>query len=138
MSPAKGIVISVAIELEIDTESGVVFSHASGRVTDKDLLEHHRRIEEDPDFDPSMNHLFDFMQVESVDLSPEGIRALASRNPFSADSRRALVADHSNPLLFGMLRMYEAWCNQNTDKMRVQYDHLDEGRRWVMGDEVSE
>lgn len=118
-------------DYEIDLDRGVVFSRASGVLTDQDLLDHHDRLSGDPDFDPSMHHFFDLEEVEEVDVSPRGIRALAQRSPFGPDSRRALVVDPDRPALFGMLRMYEAWCEQHPDDMRVQYDHTGEARRWL-------
>lgn len=120
-------------DYEIETKAGVVHSRAWGSLTDEDLLDHHRRLEDDPDFDPSWNHYFDFEGVEEADLSAEGIRTLAGRSPFSEASRRALVVDPDRPALFGMLRMYEAWCEQHPDDMRVQYNHSGKARRWIWG-----
>lgn len=120
-------------DFDIDAQAGVVHSRAWGRLSDEDLLEHHRRLEEHPDFHASMNHYFDFEGVEAVELSSRGIRVLAGRSPFSAGSSRALVVDPDRPALFGMMRMYEAWCEQHPDEMRVQYNHSGEARAWIWG-----
>lgn len=120
-------------DYEIETEAGVVVSRAWGTLTDEDLLQHHRRLGGDPAFDASMNHYFDFEGVDTVELSARGIRVLAGRSPFGPESRRALVVDPDRPALFGMLRMYEAWCDQHPDEMRVQYDHSGKARRWIWG-----
>jgi hypothetical protein len=64
---------------------------------------HQERLIADARFNPEFDQLIDLRAVTLLDLSPEEVRTIARRNPFSRRTRRALLA--SSPHIFEMLRM---------------------------------
>ena len=81
----------MALSYHIDTSLRLVFSRAEATIRDADLLAHQDRLRSDPAFDPSFDQLFDYSQVEEMDITEATVRLLAARNPFMASVRRAFV-----------------------------------------------
>lgn len=115
----------------IDAEAGVVYSRAWGVLTDDDLLDHQRRVRDDPDFRPGLNQLFDFYDVSEVAVTPAGIRTLAERNPFGDGARRAFTVRPGALAMFGLLRMFELLTSEHPDELRVQFDDVRMARQWL-------
>ncbi len=115
----------------INSEFKVVFTRAWGTLTDSDLLECQRQINEDALFEPDMNQIFDFQDVKQVELTSQGIRHLANRNPFGAGARRAFVVKPGALAMFGMMRMFEILTDEYPDELRVQFDDVKEARSWL-------
>jgi len=67
----------------IDKTLGMIFSSASGVVTDDDLRGHQRAVLADPGFDPRFSQIWDFERVEEVEVSSEALRALAESKSYS-------------------------------------------------------
>lgn len=118
-------------DFRIDTTTGVVFSNAWGELTDADLRDHQTRLKSEAGFTPSLNQLFDFRDVTSVEVTSLGIRTLADRNPFGDQSKRAFVVNDGNLAMFGMLRMFQILTDEYPDELRVQYDHIEAARQWL-------
>ena len=118
-------------EYHIDREANAVYSRAWGTLTDSDLLEHQRLITNDPAFTPDLHQLFDLREVTKVALTSEGIRLLASRDPFGVGSRRAFVVTPGATAVFGMMRMFQILTNEHPDELRVQFDHIGKARSWL-------
>ena len=116
---------------EISSEFKVVFTKAWGTLTDSDILKCQRQLSEDPLFAPDMNQIFDFQDVEKVELTSAGIRNLASRNPFGAGAKRAFVVRPGAMAMFGLMRMFQILTDQHPDKLRVQFDDMKEARSWL-------
>jgi hypothetical protein len=119
----------VPAEYRIDVELGVVFSYASGCLTDAELLEHQRHLRRDPVFRPDLNQLFDFRTVTDVQVTAVGIRTLAARSPFGSGARRAfVVASHA---MYGMMRMFEILTDKRPDELRVLFQDVESARAWL-------
>jgi hypothetical protein len=92
----------------IDAERQRVWSRAWGDVTDADLLDHQRRLAQDPTFHRHFSQLIDFRAARSLQaVTPAGIRIAAKRHLFGQHSRRAIVT--MDPLTFGLARMFQAY-----------------------------
>jgi hypothetical protein len=118
-------------EYLIDRKLCVVFSRAWGVLTDTDLLEHQRRLGQDPQFEPSLNQIFDFLGVTVVEVTPMGIRTLAERTLFGAGARRAFVVHPGAMAMFGLMRMFEILTSEHPDELRVQFDHVKKAQQWI-------
>lgn len=124
-------------EYRIDRELGVVLSRAWGVLTDGDLLDHQRRLLEDPRFDSSLNQLFDFLEVDDVQVTSSGIRVLADRSPFREGSRRAFSIKPGAAAMYGLMRMFQILTSDYPDELRVQFNDLAKARVWLGMPDVS-
>jgi len=113
---------------EIDKQREIVFTRAWGDLTDEDALAHQRRLSADPDFDPGFRQLLDFSEVSTFEITPNGVRLLASRDPWGKGARRAFVAP--GDLEFGMLRMHEFILDDETQETAVLRS-LSEAESWL-------
>ncbi|MFY9673967.1 MAG: hypothetical protein WB817_15235 [Terriglobales bacterium] len=93
----------MACSYVIDKEHRLVISTGVGFVTFDEMKAHQTRLFNDPDFNPEYNQLMDATAIERVALSRGAAEILTSRNIFSPNSRRALVAN--KPAIFGMGRL---------------------------------
>jgi hypothetical protein len=118
-------------EYYIDNELIALFSKAWGTLSDLDLREHQRLITNDPAFTPDLHQLFDFREVTAVALTSEGIRLLASRDPFGVGAKRAFVVAPGAMAVFGMMRMFQILTDEHRDELRVQFDHIGTARSWL-------
>lgn len=78
-----------------------------------------------------MNQLFDFSDVEKVELTSQGIRLLANRNPFGPGSRRAFIVKPGALAMYGMARMFQILTDQHPDELTVQFDHEQSAKAWL-------
>ena len=118
-------------EYHIDKGLNALFSKAWGTLSDSDLLEHQRRITNDPAFTPDLHQLFDLREVKKMALTTAGFQLLASRDPFGAGSRRAFVVAPGAMGLFGMMRIFQIMIDEHPDELRVQFDHIGKARSWL-------
>ena len=118
----------MVIDCVIIKERGIVFSTATGTVTDALAMQHRDRISEDPAFQSSFWQLLDMTTVDYFKMTSTGIRVLAERNPFSEGSRRAIVVD--SELSCGMVRMYQLLTDQHAHD-RTVFKDLKEARAWL-------
>ena len=112
----------------IDKSLGMIFSSASGVLTDDDLRGHQRAVLADPDFDPHFSQIWDFQGVEDVEVSSETLRLLAESKSYSAESKRAVVAPRD--VLYGMARMFQMLHEEAPEAFRV-FRTSDEARAWL-------
>jgi hypothetical protein len=112
----------------IDKSLGMIFSSASGVVTDDDLRGHQRSVLADPDFDPRFNQIWDFQRVDDVEVSNAVLRALAESKSFSAESKRAVVAPRD--VVYGMARMFQMLHEEAPEAFRV-FRSPAEARAWL-------
>ena len=118
----------MSAQYRIDSERRVIFSSATGVLTDEDLHEHQAQLLADPFFDPGFDQLWDFTRVSAVEVSPEALRHLAHSRSYKASARRAVVAP--DDLRFGMGRMFQLLHDEAPEELRV-FRSLDEARRWL-------
>jgi hypothetical protein len=93
------------VSYKIDKRKRLVVCMVTGVCTANDVLGFHREIVKNPDFDPSFSQLVDSTGITRSEISPEHMRSVAEQSPFSANSRRALVAE--SDLGYALLRVYE-------------------------------
>ena len=118
----------MATSYKIDKDLEVVYSTASGVATDEEFLAHQRQLSRDPDFQPYFRQLLDGREITSLEVTPEGIRALIAGNPWGSGARRALVA--ADETAFGMARMFELGRPNPQDEFRV-FRSMEKARAWL-------
>jgi len=118
----------MSIEYIINKERGIVFSKASGTMTDEATIVHRDQFSQDPLFKSSFWQLLDLTDVDDFQMTQKGIRILAERNPFSEGSRRAIVA--GNDITYGMARMYQLLTDQHAHDLTV-FKNMDEAKAWL-------
>jgi hypothetical protein len=81
------------VVLKIDPQRKVVHSAFYGRITDAELLGHHKRIAADPDFNSQFADIVDFSDVTDPAITDSAIAALAA-NPslFSSSAVHIVIA----------------------------------------------
>jgi hypothetical protein len=120
------------IRYTIDSKNGVVYTTASGTLTEDELLAHKRALMRDPAFNAGMKELSDIRAVEHLDVSVEAIQGLAKFDREHTND----VGEHQLGLLvptdfvFGMARMYEMMTEGNTAGVVVFRDEA-EAKAWV-------
>jgi len=83
----------------IFADKRLVYSRGWGDVTDADVLDHQRRLAEDPQFRNDFSQLIDFLGANSLKaLTFDGIRKAAQRHVFGPGSRRAIVVSDAASL----------------------------------------
>jgi hypothetical protein len=84
------------VVLKIDPQRKVVHSAFYGRITDAELLGHHKRIAADPDFNSQFADIVDFSDVTDPAITESAIAALAA-NPslFSSSAVHIVIAPAS-------------------------------------------
>ncbi len=112
----------------IDIAQQLVLSRAAGVFTDAIPLAHDKRLQADPRFVPSMRQLVDFRSVTVMDTTPDGLRQLASFNPFGDGARRAVIAP--TDITYGLARMYEMMRDGHRDVFQV-FRTPDEAIEWL-------
>lgn len=122
----------MAISYRIDSRKGLVLTTATGVLTEDELLEHKRKLLEDPAFKPGMRELSDVRGVEKLEVTPEGVWRLAAQDSIDSsrlgEYRLAIVA--STDIVFGTARMYEALTDLNIPGVMVFRD-MEEARSWL-------
>jgi hypothetical protein len=117
----------------IDKARRLVITTAWDRVTFADAKGHQDELYADPAFSRDFNQLIDATAVTHIDASADEIRMLASRNIFSPESRRAIVANQ--PLIFGIGRMLQAYFNMAVGKEQANVFYNREAALKWLGDE---
>ncbi|HEY6308039.1 MAG TPA: hypothetical protein VI488_16430 [Candidatus Angelobacter sp.] len=113
----------------IDKQKRLVVTCAWGACTADDALEFRRQILSDSNFDPTFAQLADFTAVTTIDITPGEVRMLAWVNPFSPDSRRAIVV--TNPLAFGLARIFETLRSLRGDRHIRVFRDRQEALAWI-------
>jgi hypothetical protein len=86
-------------------------------MTNDDVLEHHRSLRNDPDFDPTYRQIVDMSGITD-DLVDVATKELVSRDQiFARGARRAWVATEN--YTFGMARMYTVAANGQGQSVQV-------------------
>ncbi len=116
------------VSYRIDRERRIVFTEASGVVTDSELIEFQKQLRDDPEFEPDFHQLSDCRAIDEVGVTSEGVQEAASRSPFGQGSLRAIVV--SSDVAFGMARMFENLRHEAQDEVRV-FRNAQEARRWL-------
>ena len=114
----------------IDKERRLVISTGWDRVTCAEILAHRDQLTRDPDFDPDFNQLVDGRAVTALDITLDKANAIASRTPFSPQSRRAFVA--SDLMILGLVRLMETYAQRTEGREQVRVFHdLPAALQWL-------
>ena len=120
------------ISYRIDPARNLIFTTASGILTDDDILELKRRLTADPEFNADMRELSDVRAVTDLRVTTQGVRrmvALDSMHSSRLDGYRlAIVAGED--AIFGMARMYQMLTEDNVPHVAVFRDP-DTATRWL-------
>ena len=115
----------------IDLRAGVVFTAFEGHVTNEELLDHEQRLAADPEFRPTMNHVFDIRGVTSVSVTALGIRLVATPRMFAPGSRRAIIASDTNrPDGYGYVSMCQTLRSQSGEDIKI-FSTVEDAHRWL-------
>ena len=120
--------LTMPVTYHIDKATNILFAKASGELTAEDIQVFRRAAVEDPDFDPHLDTIFDFLDITGLQLSGDEVRELTHSAIFHERSRRALVVP--SKVMFGVSRMYSLYIRAESDVMKVFYDMKD-ARRWL-------
>lgn len=115
----------------IDAAKRRVFTTGSGILTYKEATDLVQRMRRDPQFDPSYTELTDMTGIKEVAMKVEQIAELAAVRVFAPESRRAIVA--TNPLYFGMARMYESHHEATSGGNVRVFSDMAEAVQWIDG-----
>jgi hypothetical protein len=112
------------VRFTVDRSAGVRVATFTGVVDERTLLDAYERVVATPDYDPDLDDLLDFGDVERVDVAGEGVRRLVAYFD-RADlpghhARLAIVAPQD--YVFGLARMYEALRGGAPGQIRVFRD----------------
>lgn len=118
----------------IDTARRLVLTHASGVLTDADLLAHKDRLVQDAAFDPGMAQLSDIRDIERLEVTAAGVRAMVDHDNSNAarrsGHRMALVVPKDDA--FGMARMYQLMNRKEEDNIGV-FRTMEDAAAWLLG-----
>lgn len=124
------------ITYRIDRQRGIVWTHATGVLTDAELLAHKRRLINDPDFRPGMRELSDVREIERLEVTPKGISRFVAQDKTDetqlGDHRLAIVA--SENVVYGMARMYQSLTDGSPRNVMV-FRNPTEAKTWLEIDE---
>jgi len=117
------------IRYVIDKGQKTVFTSLYGTLTAKEAAEHHHRLGDDPDFDPTYKELIDGEAVDTVTLNIAGIVDLSRSCPFLAEAKRAIYSTDKQ-LYYGLARMFQTLAGGVHGDIRV-FKKLDEATDWL-------
>ncbi len=101
----------------IAPESQLVFVCGHDTVTEREALALRYSLYTHPQFDPSYRELIDQRRVTAMKMSEEGLKRLATLNPYRAETRRAVVAP--DEMVYQMARRYQQSRPRNRDTIEV-------------------
>lgn len=120
------------IEYSIDKNLGVVFTSASGVLTEEELLEHKQDLISNPDFGPGFVELSDVREISDLAISPAAIERFVAQDESDSDLLKdfKLAIVVSGALEFGMGVMYEMMSKKDIANVRIFRD-LDQAKEWL-------
>jgi len=118
------------ITYRIDRKKRLVVCVLTGFIAADDVLKFNRLIVRNPRFDAAFSQLIDCTAIGGTDVTPARMRVLAEESPFSATSRRALVAE--SPLGFGLSRVYEIVRGLRGDQHIRVFRNRKEALNWLL------
>lgn len=112
------------ISYVIDKQQKLVRTMAGGVLTDADLIEHKRKLIDDPQFEPGMRELSDVRNVEELRVTPAGIWSMMMIDERDAPKLKSfkLAILVSKDSVFGMARMYQSLTEKNIPSIGIFRD----------------
>jgi hypothetical protein len=119
-------------DCELDLERRWVRARAWGIVTYEEAMANRRKFTSDPNFTPDFYQIYDARDVTRIAISASETGMLAMDAVFSAKSRRAMVAPHSETYNFG--RMFQLYRGINAYKDQIKlFRSMEEAEAWLAG-----
>lgn len=112
----------------IDEERRLVVTTVWDKLTGAEVVEFHRKLQNDPGFEPDFFQFLDLADLMEIQIDRITVAELARFDLFSARSRRAFFAP--NPLAFGMSRMFMAFREASQEQIQVFKDRQ-EALQWL-------
>jgi len=121
------------ISYRIDAGRGVALTTATGTLTDRDILEHKKRLHADPAFTPGMHEMSDVRGVSDLQVTPHGVKRMvahdAAQGSDAGSHRLAIIA--SEDVVYGMARMYETLSDGNPSPSVAVFRDYDAAAKWL-------
>jgi hypothetical protein len=117
-------------DCELDLERRWVRARAWGVVTYEDAMATRRKFLGDPNFTPDFYQIYDARDVTRMAVSASETGLLAMDAVFSAKSRRALVAPHSETYSFGQMFKIYRGINAYKDQIKL-FRSIEEAEAWL-------
>ena len=114
----------MGITFKIDSEAGVIFSVAEGKIGEADIRDLGKRFTEDPLFHSEFAHLFDGLSA-TLSFSSEEARTMAASSKKNRPGARTAIV--INKEAQGWARMYQAW-RGNTHHI---FHNMASAREWL-------
>jgi hypothetical protein len=121
----------------IDTKEKIIRTRCVGNVTLKEVIDHFRILEQDPDCPDHLDVLLDLTETTSVPAAnqiacvPNELKRIQGKVRFGVC---AMVSDRD--VLFGMLRMFGVVAEPYFRKTRV-FRETPEAEAWLMSQKLS-
>jgi len=112
-----------------DEERRLVITTAWERLTGTEVVDHQRKLLNDPRFERDFVQFLDFAEVTDMQIDRVTVAALARFDLFSANSRRAFFAPNS--LAYGMSRMFMAFRDFHGEEQMEVFADRDQALRWL-------
>jgi hypothetical protein len=120
------------IRYRIDSENNMIYTKATGNLTDKDILELKENLYNDPDYRAGMSEISDLTEVTQFNITSEGVKKMVEVDAVNAEKiknhKLAIVANKS--VIFGMARMYEMRSARNSSSIAV-FSSRKEAEAWL-------
>jgi hypothetical protein len=121
------------IRMQIDPVRKLSYTTATGVVTDAELRQLCASMLANPDYDPSVDHIFDGHGIERLEVTPGTVQEAAqlfARTDRRRQPRVAIVAPAD--ATFGIARMYEEYrAMLPSPKSYLVCRTMEEARRWL-------
>ncbi len=123
------------VNYDWDGETHLLRTYLSGRLTDREIIEHARRVVEDADIKPVIYEIIYTRDIKEMQLTPVSLED-AARNLYThvdmlRGQRVAIVAE--SDAHFGMARMYALMADSNPAHGKVKvFRNEDAAMRWLI------
>jgi hypothetical protein len=112
----------------IDTRRKLVVTRIWGAATEDEIIDHGRRLRNDPQFRPEFRQLVDMSELTEIRVGSGVIRDASRDQFFSPGARRAVVAN--SEAAFGMARMY-AIASENAGQTIQVFRDMKAAEAWL-------
>ncbi len=119
------------VTYEIDKTRNIIRTRCTGDVKFEEVVGHFKDLVRDPVCPPHLHVLLDLTELTSVPTSEQLTRVSDEIRTASAKVRfDACAIAVSSELIFGMMRMFEAFAEENFGATRT-FRGLEEAERWL-------
>jgi len=116
------------VDFIIDPKACVVFLRLWGEVSSDDFVRYQRSCYSHNDFDPNFHELIDCSELRLTDANFTSMIQICSRDQWSAESRRAIVAPRT--VIFGLAMMYKTLAGGKHGNIEIFRD-IHKARGWL-------